>query len=77
MRFLNYANGSRILEEMLQLTSKPEDHMQDQLRAIALRTDTHAQRKGSTEEYSRRTERRAIGRIVIYNGGPGDGSSAS
>jgi hypothetical protein len=26
---------------MLQLTSKPEDHMQDQLRAIALRTDTH------------------------------------
>ena len=40
VKFLNFANGSRILEELLQLTSQPEEHIQDQLRAIALRTDT-------------------------------------
>jgi hypothetical protein len=31
-----------MLEEMLQLIAKPEDQMQDQLRAIALRTETRA-----------------------------------
>ncbi len=40
VKFLNFTNGSRILEEMLQLVAKPEDHMQEQLRALALRTDT-------------------------------------
>jgi hypothetical protein len=42
MKFLNYVNGGRILEELLQLVSRPEEHMQDQLRAIALRTETKA-----------------------------------
>jgi hypothetical protein len=40
MKFLNYVNGGRILEELLQLVAKPESHMQEQLRVIALRTDT-------------------------------------
>jgi hypothetical protein len=40
MKFLNYVNGSRILEELLQLVSRPETHMQEQLRVIALRTET-------------------------------------
>lgn len=40
MKFLNYVNGGRILEELLQLVSKPEDSMQEALRAIALRTET-------------------------------------
>jgi hypothetical protein len=39
-KFLNYANGSRLFEEMLQMVVKPEDQMQEQLRAIALRMDT-------------------------------------
>jgi hypothetical protein len=42
MKCLNYINSSRMLEEMLQLIAKPEDQMQDQLRAIALRTETRA-----------------------------------
>lgn len=40
-KFLNYANGSRIFEEMIQMVVKPEDQMQEQLKSIALRTDTH------------------------------------
>jgi hypothetical protein len=40
LKFLNYANGSRILEEFLQMTMKPEDQMREQLRSIALRRDT-------------------------------------
>lgn len=41
-KFLNYANGSRILEELLQMVVKPEDDMREQLQSIALRTDTRA-----------------------------------
>jgi hypothetical protein len=40
MKCLNYINSSRMLEEMLQMVAKPEDQLQDQLRAIALRTET-------------------------------------
>lgn len=40
MKFLNYVNGGRMLEELLQLISKPESHMQEQLRVIALRTES-------------------------------------
>lgn len=39
-KFLNYAQGSRILEELLQMVVKPEDEMREQLRSIALRTET-------------------------------------
>ena len=38
-KFLNYANGGRILEELLQLVVKPEDQLREQLSAITLRTD--------------------------------------
>jgi hypothetical protein len=38
-KFLNYANGGRILEELLQMVVKPEDHLRDQLSAITLRTE--------------------------------------
>ena len=38
--FLNWANGARILEELLQMVVKPEDGMREQLRSIALRTET-------------------------------------
>jgi hypothetical protein len=40
MKFLNYVNGARILEELLQLVAKPEDHMQQFVREISLRADT-------------------------------------
>lgn len=39
-KFLNYANGGRILEELLQMVVKPEDQLRDQLAAIALRTES-------------------------------------
>ncbi len=39
-KFLNYVNGGRILEELLQLAVKPEDQLRDQLSAITLRTET-------------------------------------
>lgn len=39
-KFLNYINGGRILEELLQLVVKPEDQLRDQLSAITLRTET-------------------------------------
>ena len=38
-KFLNYATGSRILEELLQMVVKPEEEMREQLQSIALRTD--------------------------------------
>lgn len=38
-KFLNYANGGRILEELLQMVVKPEDQLRDQLSAITLRTE--------------------------------------
>lgn len=37
---LNYANTSRVLEELLQMVVRPEDGMREQLRSIALRTET-------------------------------------
>ena len=39
-KFLNYVNGGRILEELLQMVVKPEDQLRDQLAAIALRTES-------------------------------------
>lgn len=39
-KFLNYANGGRILEELLQMVVKPEDQLRDQLSAITLRTES-------------------------------------
>ena len=38
-KFLNYATGSRILEELLQMVVRPEEEMREQLQSIALRTD--------------------------------------
>lgn len=39
-KFLNYANGSQILEEFVQMTMKPEDQMREQLKSIGLRNDS-------------------------------------
>jgi hypothetical protein len=40
MKFLNYINGGRIIEEMLQMIAKPADHLQELQKKIALRTET-------------------------------------
>lgn len=39
MKFMNYVNGGRILEELLQMVAKPEDQLRKQLSAIGLRTE--------------------------------------
>lgn len=41
-KFMNYVNGGRILEELLQMVAKPEDQLRKQLSAIGLRTETKA-----------------------------------
>jgi len=38
-KFMNYVNGVRILEELLQMVAKPEDQLRKQLSAITLRTE--------------------------------------
>jgi hypothetical protein len=40
VKYLNYANGVRISEEIIQMTQNPQDQMRNQLQSIALRTDT-------------------------------------
>lgn len=40
-KFLDYATGSRILEELLQMIVRPEEEMRAQLQSIALRTESH------------------------------------
>jgi hypothetical protein len=39
-KYLNYASGQRIFEEVLQMVEKPEESMREQLQSIALRTET-------------------------------------
>lgn len=41
-KFMNYVNGGRILEELLQMVAKPEEQLRKQLSAIALRTEVTA-----------------------------------
>lgn len=38
-KFVNYVNGGRMLEELLQMVAKPEDQLRKQLSAIGLRTE--------------------------------------
>lgn len=38
-KFMNYVNGGRILEELLQMVAKPEDALRKQLSSIGLRTE--------------------------------------
>ena len=35
----NYANGARVLQELVEMVIKPEDQMKDQLRALTMRTN--------------------------------------
>jgi hypothetical protein len=38
--FLNFVNGARVTEDLLQVTQKPEDQLSEQMQSIALRTST-------------------------------------
>lgn len=38
-KFMNYVNGGRILEELLQMVARPEDQLRKQLSAIGLKTE--------------------------------------
>jgi hypothetical protein len=39
-RFLNFVNGARVAEDLLQVAQHPEDLLGEQLQSIALRTST-------------------------------------